>query len=339
MTQSYKAAGDEYTFPMYSVSAGVIASAAGQEKLAQLLQRGHAVIGHILHKDGQYVLLDGSCRWLTKPHYQRLMHEQDGSLFGGADGTAEDAAQLRARMLELAGEVANARAKATRDAAAADQRQEAELALHDQLHKATARNRALEHQVLALFGPAATPADHGAKVRAAIAETRTVFEGEPMAIEALNYIERELAAGAPVLAQTGIVSGTANASIAKESHMPLGSAPAPALVAGSEWPAWARQLDKVAAEVRQIEGATGKVFGQLATILGAVGANVFDQAATAMAAESAEKLADAERSVAARASAPTVSKLVVDVDTTQLDAALAKAERLRVLLADLALKG
>jgi hypothetical protein len=50
-------------------------------KLADLEQRGYAVIGRILHKDGQYALFDSSCRWLTKPQYQRLMHEQDGSLF------------------------------------------------------------------------------------------------------------------------------------------------------------------------------------------------------------------------------------------------------------------
>lgn len=53
-------------------------------KLAYLRQRGHEVIGHILHKDGQYALFDSSCRWLTQPQYQRLMHEQNGSLFATA---------------------------------------------------------------------------------------------------------------------------------------------------------------------------------------------------------------------------------------------------------------
>ena len=50
-------------------------------KLADLEQRGYQVIGRILHKDGEYALFDSSCRWLTTPQYQRLMHEQDGSLF------------------------------------------------------------------------------------------------------------------------------------------------------------------------------------------------------------------------------------------------------------------
>jgi hypothetical protein len=50
-------------------------------KLLDLEQRGYTVIGRILHKDGQYALFDSSCRWLTRPQYQRLMHEQDGSLF------------------------------------------------------------------------------------------------------------------------------------------------------------------------------------------------------------------------------------------------------------------
>lgn len=59
-----------------------------------------------------------------------------------------------------------------------------------------------------------------------------------------------------------------------------------------------------------------------------------DQAAARMAAESAQKLADAERSVAARAGT-ILSKLVVEVDTTQLDAALAKAKDLGMLLASI----
>lgn len=50
-------------------------------KLADLEQRGYEVIGRILHKDGEYALFDSSCRWLSTPQYQRLMHEQDGSLF------------------------------------------------------------------------------------------------------------------------------------------------------------------------------------------------------------------------------------------------------------------
>ena len=210
----------------------------------------------------------------------------------------------------------------------------------------------------------ATTTDHGAKLLAAIADARHVFEGQKVAEDVLHYLEQVLAAGAPVPAgggwvddagkplvfgaasmgsgapvpaQTGTEPGAENASIAKQTHTPLGATPRP--VAGSEWPDWARDLDKLAGDVKQIEVATGSLFSELANILGTVGADTFDQAAAAMAAESAEKVADAERSVAARATVsndatPTiVSRLVVEVDTTQLDAALAKAEQLKVVLA------
>ena len=62
-----------------------------ESKLAGLEQRGYEVIGRILHKDGQYALFDSSCRWLTRPQYQRLMHEQDDSLFGAAQPEAKAA--------------------------------------------------------------------------------------------------------------------------------------------------------------------------------------------------------------------------------------------------------
>jgi hypothetical protein len=63
-------------------------------KLSNLEQRGYKVIGRILHKDSEYALFDSSCRWLTKPQYQRLMHEQDGSLFAAQQpDSGRDAAQ------------------------------------------------------------------------------------------------------------------------------------------------------------------------------------------------------------------------------------------------------
>ncbi|OEZ90701.1 transcriptional regulator [Duganella phyllosphaerae] len=225
--------------PPHACTAGTLATQLGARKLANLVERGHEVIGHILHKDGQYALFDGSCRWLTKPQYQRLMHEQDGSL----------------------------------------------------------------------FGPAAAPADDGAKLRAAIASARHVFEGERLAEDVLHYLEQVLAATAQVPAQKGIEPGAENASISKETHTPLGAAPTP--VAGSEWPAWARELDKVTADVKQIAAETINVLGQLANILSTVGADTFDQAAAAMAAESAQKVADAERNVARAAAQVALDPLVV----------------------------
>lgn len=189
-----------------------------------------------------------------------------------------------------------------------------------------------------------TESNHSAKVSAAIASARHVFEGERLAEDVLHYLEQVLAAGAPVPAQTGITQGAENASIAKEIHTQLGSAPT--VVAGSEWPAWARDLDKVTTDMKHIKVATGNLFSELASILGTVGADTFDQAAAAMAAESAQKVADAEwfasrcthrapEPVDDASTSTTIARLVVEVDTTQLEAALAKAEQLKVALASL----
>lgn len=253
--------------------------------------------------------------------------------------------------------------------------------------------RALEEAAVVPFGwldtrnslADTTTTTHGAKLRAAIADARHVFGKLPDAMLAVDYFDQVLAcqvvnakktaAGAPVPAQTGITPGAENASIAKESPAIAGAAATP--VAGSEWPAWAHELDKVTAEVGQIAAETINVFGQLANILSTVGATTLDQAATAakaadpvrttaaqqaditrqqaaidqaaaaMAAESAKKVADAEwfasrcttaapAPVDAASTPAIVSRLMVEVDTTQLDAALAKAEQLKVALAGLA---
>lgn len=182
---------------------GLICTLAAQapvfaRKLADLQQRGYHVLGHILHKDGEYALMDGSCRWLTQPQYQRLMHEQDGSL----------------------------------------------------------------------FGPAGEQVDHAAELRRAISETRIVFESEPVAGDALNYLESVLDtnaffAAAPVPAQTGIPGG-GTASITEASLDAAGAVP-------------------MAGLSQQAASSTA------------------DQAADAMAAESAQLVAQAERSIAARA--------------------------------------
>ncbi|WP_290872075.1 hypothetical protein [Aquabacterium sp.] len=84
--------------PVADAAQGQVVVGAGNlplfdRKLADLEQRGYEVIGRILHKEGQYALFDSSCRWLTKPQYQRLMHEQDGSLFADKQPAA-DAGQL-----------------------------------------------------------------------------------------------------------------------------------------------------------------------------------------------------------------------------------------------------
>lgn len=88
--------GDNGTMVVREVLRALAAATAPTElralfdrKLADLEQRGHTVIGRILHKDGTYALFDGSCRWLTQPQYWRLMHEQDGSLFATAPIVAQ----------------------------------------------------------------------------------------------------------------------------------------------------------------------------------------------------------------------------------------------------------
>ena len=135
---------------------------------------------------------------------------------------------LRARMIELAGEVAAAREQAAKDAADRKRHSDEMWDLRQHLNKAAVRNQELEQQVLTLFGPAATPADHGAKVKAAIAAARHVFEGERLAEDVLHYIEQMLAA-----------AGGGNASIAEEGLTAAGAAPAPALE--KDWrPAYVR---------------------------------------------------------------------------------------------------
>ena len=245
--------------------------------------------------------------------------------------------------------------------------------------------RALEEAAVVPFGwldtrgTLADTSGHCAELRSAIAQTRLVFEGEPVAVDVLAYLESALvagAAGAPVPAQTGIAAGGGNASLAEEGLAAAGAEPvvAPdpfrvaarqavmhqaradlaqgegAPVAGSEWPAWARQLDKVAVDVEQIAAHARDVVREMSNILGTVGADVFDQAAAAMAAESAKKVADAEwfasrcttaapAPVDTASTSTTIAHLVVEVDTTQLDAALAKAEQLKLALAGLSLGG
>lgn len=58
------------------------ATALNARKLAGLHKRGYQPIGTVLFNgEDQYALFDSPCRWLTAAQYQRLMHEQDGSLF------------------------------------------------------------------------------------------------------------------------------------------------------------------------------------------------------------------------------------------------------------------
>lgn len=261
----------------------------------------------------------------------RAMEEVAGLPFGWLDGGSvqEGAApavadeSLRARMLELASEVAAAREKATRDAAARERLTTECENLHQEVRKAHHLNRVLEQQVLALFGPAAAPADHGAEVRAAIADARHVFEGQKVAEDVLHYLEQVLAAGA-----------TASGAAAREAVMHQARAD---LAQGAGAP-----LDETVEE--------GGVLVCTACGASAPTSTAFDQAAARMAAEQARMVADAERGVAARGVAdawlaktmlepigaalprPVVSKVVLEVDTSALDAALAKAEQLQVVL-------
>lgn len=52
-------------------------------KTASIVERGYAIAGYVLrNKAGDYSLSAGSAvRWLPAAHYQRLMHEQNSTLF------------------------------------------------------------------------------------------------------------------------------------------------------------------------------------------------------------------------------------------------------------------
>jgi hypothetical protein len=124
--------------------------------------------------------------------------------------------------------------------------------------------------------------DHAAELRAAILQTRAVFEGQPGAADVIEYLEQVLAAAAPLPAQTGtavglpadyidliVTTGRADASIAKESLAAAGAA----LVV----------VEKSAA----------------------------DQAAAAMVAESEQLVIQAEKAVAGAAARAEVDRLAV----------------------------
>jgi hypothetical protein len=219
-------------------------------------------------------------------------------------------ADLRTRMLDLAGEVAAARDKAARDAVALERSVTERMNLHQELGNAHRRNRVLEQQVLVLFGPAGAPDDHGVKLRAAIADARHVFEGQKVAEDVLHYLEQVLAAGASVPAQTVITPGSENASIANETHTPLGVAPT--VVGADPFRAAARQavMHQARADLAQAADAPARpTAAQQADIHRHQAA--IDQAAAAMAAESTEKVADAERSAARTAIETSLDPLAI----------------------------
>jgi hypothetical protein len=158
----------------------------------------------------------------------RMLEEKVGLPFGWLDAGTPPAVgpdePLRTRMLQLAGEVAAAKARAASDAAEQKANFDRDAELRKELSKARARNYDLEQQVLTLFGQASKQVDHAAELRRAITETRIVFESEPAAGDVLNYLESVLAAGAPVPAQTEIAGG-GGASSTEETHAVVGSAP------------------------------------------------------------------------------------------------------------------
>ncbi|MRW85390.1 hypothetical protein GJ698_14990 [Pseudoduganella sp. FT26W] len=121
--------------------------------------------------------------------------------------------------------------------------------------------------------PHACTNDHAAELRRAITETRIVFESEPAAGDALNYLESVLAAAAPVPAQTRIAGG-GGASITEETLTGAGAVP-------------------VAGAAQHASSTTA------------------DQAAAAMAAESAQLVADAERTAAGAAARAAVDPLAL----------------------------
>ena len=64
-------------------------------KTAEIAGRGYNIVGYVLRReDGEEVCIsaESAVRWLPQAHYWRLMHEQDGSLFGGPDAVTRESA-------------------------------------------------------------------------------------------------------------------------------------------------------------------------------------------------------------------------------------------------------
>ncbi|SEN31669.1 hypothetical protein SAMN05428959_1011146 [Duganella sp. CF517] len=152
-----------------------------------------------------------------------------------------------------------------------------------------------------------------ADVRAAIATTRDVYGSVPGTDRVLNFLEAALSAGAEVReaaewreralkAEAALAAGGGNIG----AHTAGGTRFGP-VVGNSSW----------------------SIDGQPSTVH-------FDQAAAKMAAESAQMAADAERMAACTATGPVDADLVLTIDTSAVDAALAKVEQLKAALACLA---
>lgn len=62
-----------------------------ERKTIDIISRGYKKVGYVLENEaGDYCLsAQHAVRWLAQPHYWRLMHEQDGSLFGTRSPTEE----------------------------------------------------------------------------------------------------------------------------------------------------------------------------------------------------------------------------------------------------------
>lgn len=219
---------------------------------------------------------------LTGVRCEDLNGRVDWSLIRGTTCTVGADEPLRARMLQLAGEVAAAKEDVANVNTECKRLRDSNNEAREKLGAELARTAQLEQQVLTLFGPAGAQVDHAAELRRAISETRIVFESEPAAGEVLNYLQAVLDAGAPVPAQTGIPGG-GTASIAEETPPGAGAGAEP--VAGADF--FAALAHKCARQVAA------------------------DQAAAAMAAESAQLVAQAEKAAAGAAARAAVDPLAV----------------------------
>jgi hypothetical protein len=152
-------------------------------------------------------------------------------------------------------------------------------------------------------------------ISAAIANARDVYESVPNAGQVLDYLQAVLQADADtraaaewreraLKAEAALAArGTNEGFMTGTGHGPV---PAGLVVGGSNW-----------------------IFGQQAA------SAAFDQAAAKMAAESAQMSADAERMAARAATGTVVADLMLTIDTSAIDAALAKVEQLKAALAQL----
>ncbi|USX25803.1 hypothetical protein NHH73_25035 [Oxalobacteraceae bacterium OTU3CINTB1] len=174
----------------------------------------------------------------------------------------------------------------------------------------------------------------------AIARARDVYGSVPNAGQVLDYLEAVMAAEAEALAATdwreralkaeAALAGGANASIAEGTHISVGGAPVAGGALDRAAAAMAAESAQMAADAERMAARAGHVGAAdpLQTrIDAAVGGGLLDDIKAFV------EEVNTAAAWAMPAPAQTVD-LVLTIDTSAIDAALAKVEQLKVALAE-----